>query len=59
MKQEVGNFLRNFKLGNELVNIFRNASIGTTVTAIHILVLHVYFIFITSLVFMNCLSQPS
>jgi hypothetical protein len=43
MKQEVRNFLRNlsncwgivqrcsFKLGNELVNIFRNASIGTTV----------------------------
>jgi hypothetical protein len=43
MKQEVMNFLRNlsncsgivqrcsFKLGNELGNIFRNASIGTTV----------------------------
>jgi hypothetical protein len=44
MKQEVRNFLRNLsncwgivqrnssKLGNELVNIFRNASIATTVT---------------------------
>jgi uncharacterized membrane protein len=44
MKQEVRNFLRNLsncwgivqrnssKLGNELVNIFRNASIGMTVT---------------------------
>ena len=43
MKQEVRNFLRNLsncsgivqrnssKLGNELVNIFRKASIGTTV----------------------------
>jgi hypothetical protein len=44
MKQEVRNFLRNLsncwgivqrnssKLGNELVDIFRNASIATTVT---------------------------
>jgi hypothetical protein len=48
MKQEVRNFLRNlsncggivqrcsFKLGNELVNIFRNASIGTTVKVVNI-----------------------
>jgi hypothetical protein len=48
MLQEVRNFLRNLsncwgivqrnssKLGNELVNIFRNASIGTTVICIEI-----------------------
>jgi hypothetical protein len=46
MKQEVRNFLRNLsncwgivqrnssKLGNELINIFRNASIGTTVKSL-------------------------
>jgi hypothetical protein len=51
MKQEVRNFSRNlsncwgivqrcsFKLGNELVNIFRNASIGTTVIGTKVLFL--------------------
>jgi hypothetical protein len=71
MKQEVRNFLRNlsncwgivqrcsFKLGNELVNIFRNASIGTTVVLIISLGIYSVFVFCAALVlrmFQDCIQ---
>jgi hypothetical protein len=65
MKQEVRNFLRNFeeivqrnssKLGNELVNIFRNASIGTTVNLKSILIL-IKKVYLESTIFVQSLLQ--